>query len=363
MDEIHYFLEVLKNKKGQPIDVKMPLSPSMSNNISALIFGKRYEYHDQDRQMLDRNLEQAHESFGLISLYTLFPWIRYIPFAMKFIQINKSVEAADNIRKFFKSEINKHSKSLDPRNIRDFIDSYLVEMKSQQKQNTNTTFNAFFVSSESSKNEPEARYLNRRCMRFNSFCTFLVFHRIYLKNINLGKISLGLAVKLSEHPSCGFVYSMAAFPDTQKKVQQEILEVIGTERDPEYLDMKCMPYTHAVIMELMRWKTIVPLNLMHYTLADTKVGGYDIPQDTIVIANFWQAHNDPRYWDEPETFKPERFISKDGKSIVKSKYFMPFSLGKRACPESPWLTWKCFYTSHLCCKNTTSHSHLSETNF
>ncbi|GFU51101.1 cytochrome P450 2J3 [Trichonephila clavipes] len=141
MDEIHYFLEVLKNKKGQPIDVKMPLSPSMSNNISALIFGKRYEYHDQDRQMLDRNLEQAHESFGLISLYTLFPWIRYIPFAMKFIQINKSVEAADNIRKFFKSEINKHSKSLDPRNIRDFIDSYLVEMKSQQKQNTNTTFN------------------------------------------------------------------------------------------------------------------------------------------------------------------------------------------------------------------------------
>ncbi|GFQ75789.1 cytochrome P450 2K4, partial [Trichonephila clavata] len=101
MDEIHYFLEVLENTKGRPIDVKMPLSPSMSNNISALIFGKRYEYDDQDRQMLDRNLEQAHESFGLFSLYTLFPWIRYIPFAVKLIKVNKSVEAADNIRRFF----------------------------------------------------------------------------------------------------------------------------------------------------------------------------------------------------------------------------------------------------------------------
>ncbi|GFY73858.1 vitamin D 25-hydroxylase [Trichonephila inaurata madagascariensis] len=146
-----------------------------------------------------------------------------------------------------------------------------------------------------------------------------------------------------------FVYSMAAFPDTQKKVQQEISEVIGTERDPEYLDMKCMPYTHAVIMELMRWKTIVPLDLMHYTLADTKVGGYDIPKETIVIANFWQAHNDPRYWEEPETFKPERFLSKDGKSIVKSKYFMPFSLGKRACPgeSMAYLEMFLYFTSML----------------
>ncbi|PRD28574.1 UNVERIFIED_CONTAM: Steroid 17-alpha-hydroxylase/17,20 lyase [Trichonephila clavipes] len=125
-----------------------------------------------------------------------------------------------------------------------------------------------------------------------------------------------------------FVYSMAAFPDVQKKIQQEILEVIGTERNPEFLDLKSMPYTHAVLLEQMRWKTIVPLNLIHYSLGDTKVGGYDIPKDTMVIANFWQAHNDPRYWDEPEKFKPERFLSKDGTSVVKSKYFMGFSSGK-----------------------------------
>ncbi|GIY91471.1 cytochrome P450 2J2 [Caerostris extrusa] len=124
-----------------------------------------------------------------------------------------------------------------------------------------------------------------------------------------------------------FIYCMAAFPDVQKRVQKEIMEVLGSERRPEYLDLKSMPYTHTVIMEIMRWKTIVPLNLMHCTVADTTVGGYDIPKGTIVIANFGNVHHDPRYWKEPEKFKPERFLSEDGKSIVKSSNFMPFSLG------------------------------------
>ncbi|GFT37915.1 cytochrome P450 2J2 [Nephila pilipes] len=312
MDEVHHFLEVLRNQNGTPVDVKGPLSPSMSNNICALIFGKRYEYEDRDRKMLDKNLEQAIEFFTQNSLYTLFPWILSIPFSMKFLKINKSVEAVNNMRKFFVTEINKHIKSLDPRNIRDFIDTYLLEMKSQEKQNPNTTFS------------------NERLIS-NVLDIFAAGSETVRTSI------------------LWFVYSMAAFPEVQKKVQQEILEVLGTERNPEFLDMKCMPYTHAVILELMRWKTIVPLNIMHYTLADTKVGGYDIPKGTIVIANFWQAHNDLRYWDEPEKFKPERFLGKDGKTIVKSKYFMPFSVGKRACPgeSMAYLEMFLYFTSML----------------
>ncbi|GBO01005.1 Vitamin D 25-hydroxylase [Araneus ventricosus] len=129
-----------------------------------------------------------------------------------------------------------------------------------------------------------------------------------------------------------FIYCMAASPDIQKKVHQEIMEVLGSDRNPEFQDLKSMPYTHAVMLEIMRWKTIIPLNLLHYTLGDSTAGGYDIPKGTIVIANFWNAHHDPRYWKEPEEFKPERFLSKDGKSVVKSNNFMPFSTGRRACP-------------------------------
>ncbi|GBL70105.1 hypothetical protein AVEN_105461-1 [Araneus ventricosus] len=57
-----------------------------------------------------------------------------------------------------------------------------------------------------------------------------------------------------------FVYGMAAFPDVQKKIRQEILEVVGPGERPEFLHMRCMPYATASIMELMRWKTIGPLD-------------------------------------------------------------------------------------------------------
>ncbi|GFY37622.1 cytochrome P450 2J2 [Trichonephila inaurata madagascariensis] len=312
LDEINHFLEVLKNKNGQPIDVKEPLSPSMSNNICALIFGKRYEYDDPDRQLLDKNLDEGNEFLTQTSASLLFPWIRFIPFLNKFLHIKKSQEAFDKIRNFFVQEIQKHVKSLDPRNIRDFIDGYLVEMKTQQEKNPNTTFNDDMLVSN------------------------------VLDIFSAGSETVRTTI-------LWFVYSMAAFPDVQKKIQQEILEIIGTERNPEFLDLKSMPYTHAVLLEQMRWKTIVPLNLIHYSLDDTKVGGYDIPKNTTVIANFWQAHNDTRYWDEPEKFKPERFLSEDGRSVVKSKYFMGFSSGKRVCPgeSMAYLEMFLYFTSML----------------
>ncbi|GIY95135.1 cytochrome P450 2C25 [Caerostris extrusa] len=295
MDEINHFIEVLRLKNGEPMDVKGPLSPSMSNNICALVFGKRYKYDDKDRQFLDSNLEEVNESITQTSSDTLFPFLRYIPFYLKFLKVERSLIAFNNLKSFMRKELDKHLKTLDPGHIRDFIDSYFLEMDSQKAKNPNTTFSyEMLVSSVTD-----------------------VF---------------GAGSETVRTSILWFIYIMAAYPEVQKKVQQEILEVIGTERRPEYLNMKCMPYTHAIIMEIMRWKTIVPLNLAHYAMADTKVGGYDIPKGTTVIANLWNAHHDPRYWNEPHKFKPERFLSEDGKSVVKSSNFMPFSLGRRVCP-------------------------------
>ncbi|KAG8171322.1 hypothetical protein JTE90_011274, partial [Oedothorax gibbosus] len=63
MDEIHHFLDKLRVHNGAPVDLKDPLTPSVSNNISSLVFGKRYEYENPDRVFLDKNLEAAGESF------------------------------------------------------------------------------------------------------------------------------------------------------------------------------------------------------------------------------------------------------------------------------------------------------------
>ncbi|XP_055940830.1 cytochrome P450 18a1-like [Argiope bruennichi] len=312
MDEINHFMDVLRSYKGQPIDVKEPLSPSMSNNICALVFGKRFEYDDPERQFLDKNIDEIFEYFSQISLDVVFPWLYYVPFVSKLIKSDKSRIAFQNYKRFFQKELTEHLKTFDPSHARDFIDRYLIEIEIQRAKNPNTTFN----------------------------------HNMLMNNA-IDLFDAGSeTVRTSIH---WFIYVMAAFPDVQKKVQKEIMEVIGSEKTPEYMDMRNMPYTHAVMLEIMRWKTIVALNLVHYALEDATVGGYTIPKGTTVIANFWAVHHDPRYWDEPEEFKPERFLSKDGKSVVKQSYFMPFSLGRRVCPgeSMAYLEMFLYFTSIL----------------
>ena len=53
------------------------------------------------------------------------------------------------------------------------------------------------------------------------------------------------------------------------------------------------------------------------------------------MLNFWAIDHDVNLWDEPDEFRPERFISKDGKEFVRLDHAIPFSYGKRSCPGEP----------------------------
>ncbi|GBN98825.1 Cytochrome P450 1A2 [Araneus ventricosus] len=66
---------------------------------------------------------------------------------------------------------------------------------------------------------------------------------------------------------------------------------------------------------------------------DISVQGYIIPKDTEIIANMWAIHHDPDYWEKPEVFRPERFLSADGTQLVKpTTNYVPFSVGRRNRP-------------------------------
>ena len=51
----------------------------------------------------------------------------------------------------------------------------------------------------------------------------------------------------------------------------------------------------------------------------------------MVIANLWALHHDPKERDDPEMFKPERFLDEDGKMAPKPNSYLPFSSGRRVC--------------------------------
>ena len=90
-----------------------------------------------------------------------------------------------------------------------------------------------------------------------------------------------------------------------------------------------MPYTEAVLHEVLRFCNIVPLGIFHATSEDAVVRGYSIPKGTTVITNLYSVHFVEKYWRDPEIFYPERFLDSSG-YFAKKEALVPFSLGKRA---------------------------------
>ncbi|KAG2303222.1 hypothetical protein Bca52824_031873 [Brassica carinata] len=120
-------------------------------------------------------------------------------------------------------------------------------------------------------------------------------------------------------------------PDVLAKVKTELKNVVSREgRLMEESDTTTCTYLNNVISETLRLYPAVPMLLPHLSSVDCKVSGYDIPRDTWLLINAWAIQRDPKLWDEPEAFKPERFDSEELKTY-RGK-FLPFGIGRRACP-------------------------------
>nr|AGI92303.1 cytochrome P450 CYP307A1 [Laodelphax striatellus] len=115
--------------------------------------------------------------------------------------------------------------------------------------------------------------------------------------------------------------------DIQQRAFDEAEAATGG-RDVTLADRTHMPYTEAIILEAIRLiaSPIVP----HVANQDSVIAGYTVEKDTLIFLNNYSLSMDPALWDEPEKFKPERFISPEG-HIVKPDHFLPFGGGRRSC--------------------------------
>ena len=124
---------------------------------------------------------------------------------------------------------------------------------------------------------------------------------------------------------------MAKYTDVQLKVQEELDCVIGRGRLPNLSDRAFTPYTEATIHEIQRKGNVLPLGVPHMSPDNktTKINGYDIPPNTYLLLAFGEMLNDPKHFERPEEFNPDRFIQ-DGK-FVPNPRVVPFGTGKRKC--------------------------------
>ena len=128
---------------------------------------------------------------------------------------------------------------------------------------------------------------------------------------------------------------LANRPEVQAKVHDELDEVIGPDALPTVDDRTRLPYTFACLAESMRYRTIGPLAVPHQATEDTEVGGYLVSAGAQVLGNIYSIHHDPRFWDSPDDFMPERFLPQsDGSpaAALTGNAFIPFGTGHRRCP-------------------------------
>ncbi|XP_078001377.1 cytochrome P450 2U1-like [Glandiceps talaboti] len=130
-----------------------------------------------------------------------------------------------------------------------------------------------------------------------------------------------------------FLVEMMLNPKIQKKIHQEIDDVVGVDRRPVYADHDNLPYLKAAMYESLRLHSIVPLSLYHRTICTTSVNGCQIPDDTIIIPNNWAIDHDPDIFEDPFVYKPERFIDPNTSKCVSfnEMNFAPFGMGRRVC--------------------------------
>lgn len=121
-------------------------------------------------------------------------------------------------------------------------------------------------------------------------------------------------------------------PRAMQKVQAELRNRLRGKPTMTEDDLADLKYLKLVVKETLRLHPVLPLLLPRQCRETCKVMGHDVPKGTTVFVNVWAICNDPKYWDDAEAFRPERFESSTVDFKGTDFEFIPFGAGRRMCP-------------------------------
>jgi cytochrome P450 len=124
------------------------------------------------------------------------------------------------------------------------------------------------------------------------------------------------------------LYLLSSRPDCLERLRQEFDSVLG-EAPLSYSDVPKFEFAAQVIQEALR---LYPPFWMvdRMALSDDRAGDLAIPRGSTVIVFIYGAHHSPEYWENPESFDPERF-TKANEKFHRPFSFLPFGAGPRGC--------------------------------
>ncbi|KAL2488504.1 Cytochrome [Forsythia ovata] len=140
-----------------------------------------------------------------------------------------------------------------------------------------------------------------------------------------------------DNPSNAIEWALAEMinqPGILKRASEELDSVVGRDRLVQESDLTYLKYVKACAKEAFRIHPIAPFNVPHVSMENATVGGYFIPKGSQVLLSRPGLGRNPRIWEEPLKFKPERHLKDDGSDVVltdSNLRMLSFSAGRRGC--------------------------------
>uniref|UniRef100_A0A673CM89 Cytochrome P450 2K1-like n=1 Tax=Sphaeramia orbicularis TaxID=375764 RepID=A0A673CM89_9TELE len=269
IEESFYLTEELKKFKGEPCDPSQLLTNAVSNIISSMVYGSRFDYEDPEFIAL---IDRMSRSIKLMATPSM--------------QVSDYMYKNEKLFRQLKETLNPHM-------CRGFVDAFFVRQQQQLKSGV----------------------IDRHFQDAN-------LHRTVQQLFSAGTETTATTFRW-------ILLFMIKYPKIQDQVQEEISRVVGS-RKLQYEDRNNLPFTNAVIHESQRLASILPTSVPHRTSKDVTFQGYFIEKGTVVIPLLASVLHDETEWEKPHSFHPAHFLDKDGK-FVKRDAFMPFSAGRRVC--------------------------------
>lgn len=279
--------EELQACRGQSSDLSVVLMRAVTNVICRLVFSSSYQPSDPELQTVIQYNDGIVQTIARGGLVDIFPWLRIFP-NKDLKRLKECVSIRDQL---LHKKLLEHKKSLTPGEPRDLLDALLIgQLRGSGGADDITEDHVLMTAAE----------------------------------------AFGAGVETTSTTLLWTIAFLLHHPQLQERVQAELDECVGVDRPPCLSDRPHLPLLDAVLCEVMRIRPVSPILIPHVAMQDTSLGGHGVPKGTRVLVNMWAIHHDPKHWDQPEQFKPERFLEPSGKRKTPSS-FLPFGAGPRVC--------------------------------
>ena len=234
--QVKELIGIFESWKSEARDPSDAMTCSVMNVICSILFGRPFHHVDPKTKELTTVVRRSFREFTDLIILNFFPFLKHLP--------------------RFKRAVSSHLKSVEE--IYELMEEKIAHCTSEDE--TENNFIRCFI-----KAEKEVNPVYDRVQLIETLKDF------FLAGTETTSSSLEWALVI-----------LANHPGIQNRLQTDIDSVVDRNNLPSLRDRPNLPYVEAALMEMMRYKTLVPLGTFHSTLRDTDVAGFFIPANTIV---------------------------------------------------------------------------------